>query len=139
MPGILPLLQRRLAGATGGILQCSVFAEDLSADGLEPLLQRAYVDFLHRTVYDWLQNVRSEIVEDGPPNYHPGLRLTSVLVSRKKSLFYGPRVRLPDLHRLTFETARCCDDSPGSRAKLLRIVEQLKLSDQSSRDLLPGS
>jgi hypothetical protein len=135
VPGILPLLERRLAGATGGMLQSTVMG--LDGDGLEPTV--AHVDFLHRTVYDWLQDVRSEIVRDGPPDYHPGLALTSVLVSRAHSLLYLPEETsgIHDIHKLVFVTAQRCNDSPGSREKLLRIVEQLRLSKQGKAYLLP--
>ena len=136
VPAILPLLERRLAGATGGMLQSSVFV-GLSGDGLEPTV--AHVDFLHRTVYDWLQDVKPEIVEDGPPDYDPDLTLTSVLVSRTNSLLHLPEETsgIQDMHKLVFETARHCNDSPGSRAKLLRIVEQLKLAEQGKAYYFP--
>jgi hypothetical protein len=135
-PGILPLLERRLAGATGGMLQSTVFTE-LGGDGRER--EMAHVDFLHRTVYDWLQDVRSEIVKDGPPDYGPGLTLTSVLVSYANYVLHPleETSRAISMHSLIFEAAQHCNDSPGSRAKLLRIIEQLKRSNQGNVYHLP--
>lgn len=44
------------------------------------------VQFLHRTVYDWLQGIRPSIVADGPAGYDPSLVLYAVTVSRLRRL-----------------------------------------------------
>src|SRR5512140_2926240 len=68
--GYLAVLERRLAGATGGMLQIIMD------------VQTPRIDFLHRTVFDWLQSIRASIVEDGPPDYDPSLVLLSVVIQK---------------------------------------------------------
>jgi hypothetical protein len=121
VPGILPVMERRFAGATGGILQ--VLRAPVDSD--DPLSQTTSVEFLHRTVFDWLQSIKSSIVDDGPPDYDPALVLTSVLVSRFNYLSYEVYFDVGD----AFRVARFCNDSADSRAKLLVIIEQLRVTD----------
>ncbi|KAH6845799.1 hypothetical protein B0I37DRAFT_381167 [Chaetomium sp. MPI-CAGE-AT-0009] len=123
VPEIVPMLERRLAGATGGILQ--VFRMDtlLSHSGT------ISVGFLHRTAFDWLRAMRYQIIEDGPENYDPGLALTSVIVSRlNRDVFdeeaYHSRVRIDD----AFAAGRSCNPLPETRSKLLAIIEQLHVA-----------
>ncbi|KAK3291573.1 uncharacterized protein B0H64DRAFT_295148, partial [Chaetomium fimeti] len=68
---ILPMLERRLAGATGGILQ--VLRVDTPERNLVRSSQATSVGFLHRTAFDWLKAISYKIVQDGPVNYDPGL------------------------------------------------------------------
>jgi hypothetical protein len=119
---IVPALERRLAGHTGGVLQVSSVAVKDGASGSSPI---ATVGFLHRTVFDWLQGIRSTIVNDGPMDYDPSLVLASVLVSRLNSLRKDSQTPLTINH--VFSIGRACNDSPGNRAKLLRIIEMLQV------------
>jgi hypothetical protein len=124
--GFLPVLERRLAGATGGILQIHV---DRSSEKPGSLSPKPSVGFLHRTVFDWLWSIRSIIEEDGPTNYDPALVLTSVLVSRWNSLCHTlanpPTIGL----EIIFHVGQSCNHLPETRAKLLRIIGQLELSN----------
>ncbi|KAK4151838.1 hypothetical protein C8A00DRAFT_45022 [Chaetomidium leptoderma] len=129
VPDMLPMLERRMAGATGGVLQ--VFGVDPPGGDPLPPSQRASVGFLHRTAFDWLQGMRSSIVNDGPASYDPGLALTSVFVSRlnRRSLVYKFPVRtnrstvsIADL----FAAGQSCNPSAESRSKLLGIIDQLR-------------
>ncbi|KAK3315626.1 hypothetical protein B0H66DRAFT_347710 [Apodospora peruviana] len=113
---ILPVLERRLAGATGGILQVHV------DDRLLP----TSIGFLHRTVFDWLQSVRSSVENDGPAGYDPGLVLTSILVSNwnrsdNTGAIITAKLKVNDI----FKVGRSCRNSPETRSKLLRIIDQL--------------
>jgi hypothetical protein len=123
VPGILPVMERRFAGATGGILQ--VLRKPVKKDKPFQLSQTTSVEFLHRTVFDWLRSIKSSIVDDGPPDYDPALVLTSVLVSRFNYLTYEVYFDVGD----AFRVARFCNDSADSRAKLLVIIEQLRVTD----------
>ncbi|TLD09359.1 uncharacterized protein PgNI_07282 [Pyricularia grisea] len=58
-------LERRVGGCTGGMLQ----------------ITDHHVDFLHRTVFDWLGDRRAEIIRNGPPDYDASLILASLLAS----------------------------------------------------------
>jgi hypothetical protein len=121
-------MERRFAGATGGILQ--VLRVPVGSD--DPLSQTTSVEFLHRTVFDWLQSIKSSIVDDGPPGYDPGLVLTSVLVTRLNCV-YGKRDHSGLDVGDAFSVARSCNDSAYSRAKLLVIIEQLHVTDAQNR------
>ncbi|KAK1753868.1 P-loop containing nucleoside triphosphate hydrolase [Echria macrotheca] len=125
----LAVLERRMAGATGGMLQ------------IIPDESRPRVDFLHRTVFDWLQSIRVSIVDDGPPEYDPSLVLVSGIVqkgfprtnyriSHCPSLLIriaSPILQLglgiPDELETAFAVGRQCGDSPANRATLLRIFD----------------
>ncbi len=123
---IMPLLERRLAGATGGILQIHV------APPQEPFRQQspvAFVRFLHRTVSDWLQSIRSLIEKDGPAHYDPSLVLTSVLVSLWNTVKNEKLETCQLAIRNIFEVGQSCRSSPEARSKLLRIVDRLEPAD----------
>ena len=107
---VIPVLERRIAGATGGILQVQ-----------QDRRYFPYVGFLHRTVYDWLQSIRLMIESDGPANYNPGLVLAATQVScvnHQPSAIGGDAA--------VFEISRSCGSSPETRTRLLRIVDQLQ-------------
>jgi hypothetical protein len=127
VPGILPVMERRFAGATGGILQ--VLRKPVKKDKPFQLSQTTSVEFLHRTVFDWLRSIKSSIVDDGPPNYDPGLVLTSVLVSRFNCNYGERHYYSVGYVGNAFSVARSCNDSADSRAKLLVIIEQLQVTD----------
>ncbi|KAK4201027.1 hypothetical protein QBC40DRAFT_64335 [Triangularia verruculosa] len=117
VPRLLPVIERRLAGTTGGILQ--VVRE--SAE------QTISVGFLHRTVFDWLQSIKSLIIDDGPTEYDPSLVLTSVLVSRLNFVGLKEGHAAADVDEL-FTVGQSCNDSAESRAKLLVIIDQLQMA-----------
>lgn len=121
-PNILLALERRLAGITGGVLQV------LHAPEEDKTTSETTIEFLHRTVYDWLTSIKTSIIEQGHHGYDPALVLTSVLASRwnAPSTVFCPvgETKLKSV----FEAARLCNDSRESRAKLLIIIEQFKLS-----------
>ena len=125
--GILPLLERRLAGATGGILQIQVAPPD---DGhLRQPSPTASVGFLHRTVFDWLQSIRSLIEKDGPAHYDSGLVLISVLVSRWNTRRNEEAIARRLLMHEIFDVGQSCNHSPEARSKLLRIIDRLEAAD----------
>jgi hypothetical protein len=124
--GFLPVLERRLAGATGGILQIHV---DPPSKMSSLLLPKTSVGFLHRTVFDWLRSIRYIIKEDGPTNYDPALVLTSVLVSRWNSLCHTRADPPTTALETIFCVGQSCNHLPETRAKLLRIIGQLELSN----------
>ena len=124
---VLPLLERRLAGATGGILRIHVALPDGHLRKPSPT---ARVGFLHRTVSDWLQSIRSSIEKDGPAHYDSGLVLTSVLVSR-----WSPRGKEEAWALLKgmleiFNAGQSCNHSPEARSQLLRIIDRLQVADR---------
>jgi hypothetical protein len=134
VPEIVPMLERRLAGATRGILQVFRMDTSLSHSGTTS------VGFLHRTAFDWLRAMRYQIIEDGPQNYDPGLALTSVIVSRLNcDVFdeeaYHSRVCIDDV----FAAGRSCNPLPETRSKLLAIIEQLHVGNQNTRRKYLGS
>jgi len=109
---IVPVLERRVAGATGGIVQILWDQQGLSTIG-----------FLHRTVYDWLQSIRPIIEGDGPAESEPGLAITAALVSVANHK--GDTCEDRDLS-LIFTVGRSCGSSPETRSRLLAIVEQIQ-------------
>lgn len=121
---VLPALKRRLAGITGGVLQVlDTFEEYKPTSGTT-------IEFLHRTVYDWLTSIKTSIIEQGPSGYDPVLVLTAVLVSRYNAgggLFtLGSQAsRMSSI----FQIARLCNDSSEARKKLLAVMEQLDISE----------
>jgi len=106
MVGVIPLLERQLAGHTGGMLQVS---RSESEDDASPS-----VEFLHRTVFDWLQGIKSTIISDGPVDYDPSLVFASVVVSRLGT------------PAMAFSFRQTCNNSYESRSKLLRIIKRLQ-------------
>lgn len=150
IPHIQPLMERGLARATGGILQVQTCAEQPTVNNLAydsdivaptPLStqpQLATVGFLHRTVFAWLQKIQASIVSDGPLDYDPALVLTSVLVSwlnlgitsNRDSAW--ERKRYPINTKEIFKFGRFCKDSANSRAKLLIIIQHLKIADREA-------
>jgi hypothetical protein len=129
--GFLPVLERRLAGATGGILQIHLNPSE-KPGSLSP---EPSVGFLHRTVFDWLWSIRSIIEEDGPTNYDPALVLTSVLVSRWNSLCHTRADPPTTALETIFCVGQSCNHLPETRAKLLRIIGQLELSNGWDTDV----
>ncbi|KAL8404198.1 hypothetical protein RB594_009164 [Gaeumannomyces avenae] len=118
MVRIIPVLERKVAGCTGGMLQ---------------IIKGRYnqhVEFIHRTAFDWLRgmHVWSAVVKDGPPDYDPSLVIVSCLarpLNSQQSLIsksYGTRGNL-QFHHL-FEFARTCHDSRESRRVLLRFIDR---------------
>ncbi|KAL8376185.1 hypothetical protein RB595_007339 [Gaeumannomyces hyphopodioides] len=110
--GTIPLLKRRLAGCTGGMLQVT------RSRGL------SVVDFLHRTVFEWLQDIQPTIISDGPTGYEPGLVFASVLSSISRRPSRASSFSYPALE--VYKFGRSCDNSPEVRAKLLRIIDRLE-------------
>ncbi|KAF4452083.1 P-loop containing nucleoside triphosphate hydrolase [Fusarium austroafricanum] len=104
--GIIPALERRLAGHTGGMLQLRATT---------PKSISTSVDFLHRTVFDWLQSIRSSVINDGPPEYDPSLILASTLVSRDEQI----------AAQHVFYFGRACNNSTQSRVHLLGIIGRM--------------
>ncbi|KAL8369788.1 hypothetical protein RB595_000226 [Gaeumannomyces hyphopodioides] len=107
---IKPLLERQVGGCTGGILQ--IIASDSGC----------FVDFLHRTVYDWLKEQWATVITDGPADYDPALVIASTLASR-----YGPK----DFEAIEaiFDFGRLCNESPALKAAMVRIVEGFERDD----------
>ncbi|KAK4249242.1 P-loop-containing protein [Corynascus novoguineensis] len=133
IPKILAMMERRIVGATGGILQ--IFRVPRESDASRaPAIS---IGFLHRTVSDWLQGIESSIVADGPPGYDPCLVLTSVFVSWMNFVYGKSGCLAPEL-RDVFMVARSCNDSADSRAKLLVIIERLQIRD-AEKALAPYS
>jgi len=159
IPHIQREMERGLAGATGGILQVQAYAEQPKVESLEhdadpvaatPLLtqpQLPTVGFLHRTVFEWLQKIQPAIVSDGPLDYDPALVLTSVLVSWLNFAFTNNRDHDWELERYpihteeAFKFTRFCTSSAKSRAKLLIIIQNLKIGNRKSlcSHLIPSS
>ena len=120
IPGILPALERRLAGQTGGMLQ--VVRERSLSD-----LENTHVNFLHRTVFDWLQSVRPMIINDGPADYDPSVVLASVIVSEDNYIYSLPAYSQNYTPRMTvFEIGQTCNQSKASRLALLRVIDQIQ-------------
>ncbi|KAF5562297.1 P-loop containing protein [Fusarium phyllophilum] len=110
---IVRALERRVAGHTGGMLQvrCNT-----------PKATRTSVDFLHRTVFDWLQSIWPTIISDGATEYDPNLVLASTLVSRSRHYYSSG----PDAIRDVFHLCRSCKSCTGSRIHLLGIIGKLQ-------------
>ncbi|KLU82378.1 hypothetical protein MAPG_01450 [Magnaporthiopsis poae ATCC 64411] len=113
--GTIPLLERRLAGCTGGMLQVT------HARG-----GHGVVDFLHRTAFEWLQDMRDTVISDGPTGYEPGLVVASVVgsLSRSEDPELVSGLNCPT--SAVYDFGRSCDNSPEVRAKLLRITDRLE-------------
>jgi hypothetical protein len=106
-------LERRVAGHTGGMLQVRYNT---------PQTTRTSVDFLHRTVFDWLQSIWPTIISDAATEYDPNPVLASTLLSRSRYHYS----RGPDIIRDVFYLRRSCKSCPGSRTHVLRIIGKLQ-------------
>ncbi|EXK83448.1 hypothetical protein FOQG_12310 [Fusarium oxysporum f. sp. raphani 54005] len=117
--GIVRALERRVAGHTGGMLQVRCDT---------PKATRTSVDFLHRTVFDWLQSNRPTIIRDGRTEYDPSLVLASALVSRLRHYNKsGSDIEYAfTTIRDVFHFGRSCNNCAGSRMNLLRIIARLQ-------------
>ncbi|KAL8359110.1 hypothetical protein RB601_008062 [Gaeumannomyces tritici] len=114
---IKPLLERQVGGCTGGMVQIVI-----SDRG-------CFVDFLHRTVYDWLKEQWTTVINDGPADYDPAMVIASTLALR------GWWESFRDI----FAFGRLCNESLASKAAMVRIVDGLRPDDvqQSLRDIAP--
>ncbi|KAK4449831.1 hypothetical protein QBC34DRAFT_350397 [Podospora aff. communis PSN243] len=124
-PKILPVVERRLSGITGGILQVIHLPYKLNPATMSDS-DTAWVEFLHRTVRDWLIGIMPTVIEQGPAAYDPALVLASIRVAQR-----GAHLKSDSYHnngsdiRPIFEVERLCSDSPETRGKLRTIIDQL--------------
>jgi len=127
LPG---LLERDLTGATGGMLQVVVFNPGTMS-----------VQFLHRSVYDWLREIRLSIIADGPDGYEPSLVMCSASVSQVRLLASEEKTTMPDLLSVTnaaFIFGGYCNNSPRIREQLVWVLGGIPL-DEIRRRLLSST
>ena len=135
---MLPLLERQLTGATGGMLQVIRIKSDARPRGAD------VVQYAHRTVYDWLMGVWNSILGDGPKGYDPSLTIAAALVSglpalvreieipvMENTLKHNSSMPAQDENhavrafRSLMVVGRHCTDSPESRSALLHIFQKV--------------
>ncbi|KLU84999.1 hypothetical protein MAPG_04033 [Magnaporthiopsis poae ATCC 64411] len=127
MAGIMPVLERRLAGCTGGMLQINRILSDWKTRE-EAEQYGNYVEFIHRTAYDWLRGMWSTVVGDGPLDYDPSLVILSCLTSPPTPQRLSAVVSGYRRGQQSFDFARTCNDSPETRRVLLCLIDQLDVS-----------
>lgn len=121
------IIQRPLAGCTQGLLQASAS-------------QYKYkcwtVDFLHRTVFDWLRKKDNwtTICSHSPPDFNPILTLIAILASHLRESIQPASIvaRTPrglELRKqLTFRILKLSsevENTPENRGKLVTILDQM--------------
>ncbi|EJT76163.1 hypothetical protein GGTG_06085 [Gaeumannomyces tritici R3-111a-1] len=140
MVRIIPVLERKVAGCTGGMLQIVKRRMPIPVRRDQ---HNNYVEFIHRTAFDWLRSMHvwSAVVKDGPPDYDPSLVIISFL-ARPPDSQWRPIGELDDAgspvpprFRCLFYFARTCHDSRESRRALLRLIDR---SDPSPIEPLLG-
>lgn len=127
---IIQPLKRLLAGCTQGLLQASA-----SHNGSEYEYKRWTVDFLHRTVFDWLRKKDNwtTICSDGPSGFNPILTLIAILASQLQSMQLPNRAESStlsfilkrDLILRILTLSSKIENTPKNRGKLVTILDQV--------------
>ncbi|KAK3311950.1 hypothetical protein B0H66DRAFT_608860 [Apodospora peruviana] len=120
---ILPLLERQLTGATGGMLQMVRVQSDARPNEAD------VVQYIHRTVYDWLMGNWTLILQDGPADYDASLSIASALVSGISARVYEQFGSIEDVIEDLMVVGRHCIDSPESRAALRDIFRRTEAGE----------
>lgn len=130
MAGIMPVLERRVAGCTGGMLQINSLPSTEGRAPEERDQYNNYVEFIHRTAYDWLQSMWPTVVNDGPLDYDPSLVIVSCLTSppTPQGLPATSDTSLGQCQH-AFLFGQACNDSPETRRVLLRLIDQIDPSE----------
>lgn len=128
---IIQPLKRLLAGCTQGLLQASA-----SHDGSDYEYKRWTVDFLHRTVFDWLRKKDNwtTICSDGPSDFNPILTLIAILASQLRESIQPANRAAPatlsfilkrDLILRILKLSSKIENTPDNRGKLVTILDQV--------------
>lgn len=140
--------KRRLIANCKGLLEPHFQARDIRLDALPSgILFQEKVDFLHRTVRDFLELPTTDIRQWLPPNFDPNEAICRALYSQIKTApqgaEYGPHVSA--LYEIFDYHANICQQGTDQcvmilalRTELLRMVGEYSLehdSEQASEDI----